>query len=94
MKYDFSLLAPDDFEHLVADLLDAEWGVRFERFAEGKDGGIDLRHIDPSTKLVTIVQCKRYAPDAKAGLLATMKKERSKVELRISAMVISDSGST
>jgi hypothetical protein len=80
MKYDFSLLAPDDFEHLVADLLDAEWGVRFERFAEGKDGGIDLRHIDPSTKQVTIVQCKRYAPDAKAGLLATMKKERSKVE--------------
>jgi hypothetical protein len=42
MPYDFTTLSPDDFEHLVADLLSRSWGARLESFKPGKDSGIDL----------------------------------------------------
>lgn len=84
-NYDFkSALSPIDFEHLSKDLLEAELGIRFENFREGRDRGIDLRYapaqagIASNQALVgqlavqtdTIVQCKRYSnfSDLKSAL--------------------------
>jgi DNA polymerase III delta prime subunit len=81
VNYDFTTLSPEDFEHLVADLLSCEWNVRIERFKSGKDKGIDLRNtrVLESTG-TTIIQCKRYAPQRFAGLLRVATSEKEKIE--------------
>lgn len=43
MPYTFDNLSPADFEDLVRDLIGREFGVRFEAFAAGPDGGMDGR---------------------------------------------------
>lgn len=76
-NYDFtSALSPIDFERLSQDLLEADIGVRFENFREGRDQGIDLRYAParirplgradifgqkPGIRPEIIVQCKRYS---------------------------------
>ncbi len=77
--YDFQNLSFDDFERLCADLMEVRIGVPLESFRVGRDGGIDLRYA-PSKDLATIVQCKRYAPDAFARLYRDLEsKELAKV---------------
>jgi hypothetical protein len=44
MAYEFGNLSPADFEDLDRDLNGREFGVRFEAFAAGPDGGMDGRH--------------------------------------------------
>ena len=74
--YDFtSCLSPIDFELLTKDLLEAELGIRFENFREGKDKGIDLRHAPHDSQSKTIVQCKRYAPGGFSNLKSKLKNE-------------------
>jgi hypothetical protein len=76
--YDFKQLSPVDFEELVRDLLQDEWGVRIESFKSGRDKGIDLRcaHVAPNT----IIQCKRYASSTLSTLLSHLKnKELPKI---------------
>lgn len=58
-NYNYHRLSPTDFEKLAADLLGAELGVSFERFAEGRDGGVDFRHALDDGKVI-IGQAKRY----------------------------------
>ncbi|WP_416150238.1 restriction endonuclease [Salipaludibacillus sp. HK11] len=60
MSYDFLVFSPDEFEIFSHDLLERKYGIEFERFKPGKDGGIDLRHYVNSDKSI-IVQCKRYS---------------------------------
>ena len=44
--YDFTdCLSPLDFELLSKDLLEADLGIQFENFSEGRDQGIDLRYM-------------------------------------------------
>ena len=38
-RYDFQTLSPLDFEELVRDLLQAEFGLLFESFGPGRDLG-------------------------------------------------------
>lgn len=59
MGYDYRNLSPIEFERLCFDLLMLKDGVRYQRFGEGRDGGIDLLYDDPSSGK-TVVQCKRY----------------------------------
>ncbi len=81
MAYDFTTLSPTDFESLAADLLSKSWGARLESFKAGKDQGVDLLHSRVSSaKPSTIVQCKRYAPDAFPALLRSVRQERAKLE--------------
>ena len=75
--YDFHQLSPDDFERLVQDILQAEWGYPIESFKSGRDGGIDLRHARSGA--TTIVQCKHYVRTGIAGLLRDLKAEAVKV---------------
>lgn len=78
--YDFQNLSFDDFERLCADLMQERLGLQLESFRTGRDGGIDLRHA-PTKDRTTIIQCKRYAPDAFARLYSDLgAKELAKVK--------------
>lgn len=73
-------LSPEDFEHLVADLLSCEWNVRIELFKSGKDKGIDLRNTRAlGSPSITIIQCKRYSPHRFTELVRALKSERQKI---------------
>jgi hypothetical protein len=81
MAYDFMTLSPEDFEHLVADLLSCEWNLRIEQFKSGKDKGVDLRNTRVlQTPSVTIIQCKRYSPYRFSELVRAVKSERHNIE--------------
>ncbi|WP_419996143.1 restriction endonuclease [Streptomyces boninensis] len=75
---DFSVLSDVEFEALVGDLIGAQTGVLVERFAAGRDGGIDLRwRISNKT---VIAQCKHYQRSTFSQLMSAAKKEVVKVE--------------
>lgn len=77
--YDFATcLSPIDFELLVKDLLEAELGIQFENFRDGKDKGIDLRHAPQNGHKATIVQCKRYGAKDFSNLKSKLKNEELK----------------
>ena len=71
--YDFHQLSPYEFEALLCDLFQAEFGGHWERFKRGKDGGIDLRGTTPSELI--IVQCKHSRESPFATLKAELKNE-------------------
>lgn len=74
-NYAFSeSLSPIDFELLSKDLLEADLGVKFETFREGRDKGIDLRHSPQVGKTGTIVQCKRYGENQLSNLKSSLKR--------------------
>ena len=67
------LLSPYDFEILVRDLISRELGIELRAFAEGPDGGVDLRYsADPSNAVV--VQCKRMSTISKKQLESEYQK--------------------
>ena len=76
LNYDFKILHSNEFEWFTRDLLQASEGLRIESFADGRDGGIDLRFAF-NTNQTCIVQCKRYKNWK--DLLGTLKKEVPKV---------------
>lgn len=57
-NYDFQILQPNEFEHLVRDLLQKKENIFVESFAPGRDSGIDLRYATCNGTKV-IVQAKR-----------------------------------
>jgi hypothetical protein len=77
MPFDYHRLNPTDFESLAADLAGAVHGVRFERFCEGRDGGIDFRQMGDDG-CVTIGQAKRYKTAAQ--LVAKIGDELPKLQ--------------
>lgn len=77
-RYTFQELSSFDFEELVADLLDAEWSTRFERFKPGPDQGIDLR-CTPHPGRAVVVQCKHMVGSTVAQLFASLRREVAKV---------------
>lgn len=78
MSYDFSTLAPADFEDLARELIGQELGLRFEAFAAGPDNGIDGRHSKGPD--ATILQAKHMRGSTLAVLKSTMKRERVAIE--------------
>lgn len=58
-NYDFGILSPYEFECLSRDLLSKRDGLDYSNFAEGRDGGIDLRASLANGRTI-IVQAKRY----------------------------------
>jgi hypothetical protein len=75
----FSALDPYEFQGLVADLLGAEIGARYECFAPGRDHGIDLRLRDAAGKL-EIVQIKHFERSPFSTLRSAAREERQKVD--------------
>lgn len=58
-RYDFLNLSYVEFEEMCKDLLEKEWGLPLQSFAEGADEGVDLRAFTDDD-IHIIVQCKRY----------------------------------
>ncbi len=80
-RYNYDCLSPQDFEELVRDLLQAEWGVSLEAFRSGRDNGIDLRY-SRTNEDTRIIQCKHFAASGFRKLLNEFKtKEFSKIRL-------------
>lgn len=78
--YDFRSLNDKDFEMLACDLLSREHGTRFERFKQGKDGGIDGRYFS-STGEPVVLQCKHWARSGVHALINSLKStELAKVK--------------
>lgn len=78
LNYDFrNLLSAFEFECFSRDLINAHEGLDLASFAEGRDGGIDLRYTHDKRNSV-IVQAKRYK-DYKE-LKSELKKEVAKVK--------------
>jgi hypothetical protein len=70
----FSALNDHDFEVFVADLFHAVEDQRYEVFARGADGGVDLRHLGDDG--IRVVQCKHAVFSTVAQLVSEAKKER------------------
>ena len=78
--YDFKTLNDKEFEALCADLLSKSIGQRFERFAAGRDLGVDGRYFSPSDGEV-ILQCKHWAKTPVAHLIRSLKNiEKPKLD--------------
>ena len=78
LNYDFrNLLSAFEFECFTRDLLNAHEGLDLGSFAEGRDGGIDLRYTCDDGETI-IVQAKRYKDYN--DLIAVLKKEVDKVK--------------
>lgn len=75
--HDLRLLSPIDFELLVRDLLQEEFGILLESFGPGRDSGIDFRFSQAAD--VIIVQVKHYLDSGPRKLVAAAKKELPKV---------------
>lgn len=70
--YDYNSLSPLDFERLCCALLDKLEGRRFQRFGEGRDGGIDLQ-FDGGAGGLRVYQCKRYRNTS--NLMSVLRKD-------------------
>ena len=67
-----------EFEYLCKDVMSRILDVKLQRYAPGRDGGIDLS--DSSYKPKIIVQVKHYVKTDVAGLIRSLKSEIEKVE--------------
>lgn len=77
LNYDFhNLLSAFEFECFSRDLINAHEGLGLANFAEGKDGGIDLRYSQGGGRSV-IVQAKRYKNYS--DLIKVLRKEVEKL---------------
>lgn len=77
-------LSDHDFELLVADLLHAQSGNRYEVFARGADGGVDIRYTGERDRLgraktVDVVQCKHMEGSSFSQLRAAARREAKKL---------------
>jgi hypothetical protein len=70
--YDFRQLSSIDFEELVRDLLQAEWGIRFQSFPAGRDSGIDLQYTNGRDPVI-VVQCKHYINSGVRKLISDLR---------------------
>jgi Restriction endonuclease len=86
---DFGELSDYDFEQVVAELLGSEWRVRFEVFPRGRDGGVDLRVLGPTSEPLSlppnaelVVQCKHMPGATIARLRSYLRTEARKNSVR------------
>lgn len=66
-----------EFEYLCLDIMQRKLNVELHRFAQGKDGGIDL--TDDVHEKNIIVQVKHYMKSTVTQLISTLKGEVDKV---------------
>lgn len=75
--FNYGNLNDVEFEYLCKDIMTQKLGVNLQRFAPGKDGGVDL--TDNVYNKNTIVQVKHYIKTGFSGLINNLKKEVAKV---------------
>ncbi|MDR7122889.1 restriction endonuclease [Rheinheimera soli] len=79
-NYDFKPLNDKEFENLCSDLLSSHFDVRFERFKQGKDSGIDGRFFNSDGEEI-ILQCKHWISTPFSQLVRALKvTEKPKID--------------
>lgn len=74
------MLSDHDFELLVADLFGAEDGRRYEVFARGADGGVDVRALDPAgVEGPDVLQCKHMAGSSYPQVKSAARREAKRL---------------
>lgn len=73
----FNELSPYDFEILVADLLQAEWGSIVETFPAGADEGVDIRLLKGADGKPKFAQCKHSPGKTWSDISSDVKREAS-----------------
>ncbi|WP_405959141.1 restriction endonuclease [Streptomyces sp. NBC_00868] len=87
MPRNYTDLSPHDFEILVRDLLQAEFGVLMETFPQGRDGGVDIRlHRNGEESIV--IQCKHSPGKTFSQIKGQLQSEAGKVSGRFSVRYI------
>ena len=76
--HNYAALSDHDFELLAASLLEAEFGGRWEAFARGPDGGVDVRQRKGAT--AHIVQCKHTPSSTMSTLNSAARKEKKNLD--------------
>ena len=76
--YNFANLSDVEFEYLSKDIMSKKLGVNLQRFAPGRDGGVDL--TDDVSKKNIVVQVKHYTGTTFSGLLSKLSEEVDKLD--------------
>lgn len=66
-----------EFEALCQDIMQRKLGIHLQRFAPGRDGGVDL--TDDAALHNIVVQVKHYMGTSTSGLIRSLKAELPKV---------------
>lgn len=78
-NYDFhNCLSPREFEEFVQDVLQIKEKVPFEISGRGKDGGIDLRYWEGSTKIIVQVKCFQNKFSQLFSVLKNQEQQKAK----------------
>lgn len=67
-----------EFEYLCRDIMSRMLGVELERFASGRDGGVDL--TENAHKKELVVQVKHYVRTDISGLISSLRREKIKID--------------
>ncbi len=79
-NYDFhNCLSPREFEEFVRDVLTIRENVPFEISGRGKDGGVDLRYWENTTKIIVQVKCFQNKFSQLYSILKNQEKQKAKV---------------
>jgi hypothetical protein len=88
-------LSDYDFEQLVADLLSAEWKANVQAFPRGRDGGVDLRILGPTTDPLNladgqelVIQCKHHPNGNLSSIRSDLRVEAKKPIVDIAARYV------
>ncbi|WP_311258395.1 restriction endonuclease [Microbacterium sp. WCS2018Hpa-9] len=73
----YESLSSYDFECLIRDLLQEEWGERLESFSPGPDGGVDVRLL--TANALRTVQCKHSPSKTLSQLKSSLAREAAKL---------------
>lgn len=75
----YANLSDVEFEYLCQDIMQKKLNISLRRFAQGKDGGIDL--TDDVLQTNIIVQVKHYNLSSIDALIRSLKKEKEKIKI-------------
>lgn len=80
----YAELSSYDFEHLVRDLLQADWGRTLETFPAGPDGGVDIRGLRDAAGAAShrTVQCKHSPGKTWSAIKASLEREATNLKGR------------
>jgi hypothetical protein len=74
VDYDFSTLNDKEFEDITLELISRDRGKKYQRFKQGRDGGIDgIFFVDENKE--EVVQCKHFLKSGTKQLINKLKKE-------------------
>lgn len=78
-NYDFhNCLSPREFEEFARDVLEIKEKVPFQISGRGKDGGVDLRYWEGTTKIIVQIKCFQNKFSQLYSVLKNQEKQKAK----------------